>query len=363
MRVLLVFSSSQLGGAERSLSRMAFASKDVEYQFATLSNEGPWCDWIRSKGIVPYVFGQGPTCFALLTACRKLVCHLRQHPVNIVYVCGSRASVVLRFTRVFMPNVKLVSGIRWNPDSRSGLDRFFRIAERFSHRLVDGWITNSNVAQQTLVKRCHIPEKKIAVIHNGLDFLHYSVVPLSKRPMEVLTVANLNPRKGHLEYLHVIQTVIKEVPETRFIFVGRDDMNGEVQRTIDAYGLSSHIRYEGFQDDVTPWYRRCRVFVLPSLWNEGCPTAILEAMSFSVPCVAFEMDGISELITSGIHGELLQRGDHKGMAEVILKLIRDTSLSSKLGQNGRLRIQTAFAIETTAQKHSEYFQNLCNSSR
>lgn len=47
--VLLLFLSSELGGAERSLSRMAFVSNGVDYQLATFQGEGTWCDWIRSS--------------------------------------------------------------------------------------------------------------------------------------------------------------------------------------------------------------------------------------------------------------------------------------------------------------------------
>ena len=55
--VLLVFSSSELGGAERSLTRMALVSSPNVYQLATLDGEGPWCDWVRSQGLQPLVFG------------------------------------------------------------------------------------------------------------------------------------------------------------------------------------------------------------------------------------------------------------------------------------------------------------------
>ena len=57
MRILLVFSSSELGGAERSLTRMALSSSPCIYQLATLDGEGPWCDWVRSQGQKPLVFG------------------------------------------------------------------------------------------------------------------------------------------------------------------------------------------------------------------------------------------------------------------------------------------------------------------
>ena len=44
MKNIIVFTSSELGGAERSLTRMALASPSGLYKLATLDGEGPWCD-------------------------------------------------------------------------------------------------------------------------------------------------------------------------------------------------------------------------------------------------------------------------------------------------------------------------------
>lgn len=357
--ILLLFSSSELGGAERSLSRMAFASKGVDYQLATLLGEGPWCNWVRSQGREPLVLGRGGAGGGLmLGAFWRLIRHVHSHPVDVIYVCGARAALLLRLLRIFLPGIKLVHGVRWNPDSDSRLDRFFRVMERFTHFLVSAWITNSAVAKQTLVSRCGIPAARVFVIYNGLESLPTDVPPLGERPMEVLTVANLNPRKGHREYLQVVREVLKAVPDAKFVFVGRDDMNGEVQQAIEEAGLSGYVRCEGFQADVSPWFRRARVFVLPSLWNEGCPTAILEAMSFAVPCVAFAMDGIPELVENGQQGMLLPCGDYSGMAAAIIKMLTDDGKASNLGGSGQVRVHSHFRLENTATLHSVAFKQI-----
>ena len=359
-QVLLLFSSSELGGAERSHSRMAFATLGVNYQLATLHGEGPWCHWVRSQGHDPLVLGcgAGDSGGLMFGALWRLIRHIRSNPVDVIYVCGARASLLLRFMRVFLPRTKLVHGVRWNPDSDSKLDRFFRLVEQFTHPLVDAWITNSYVAKQTLVSRCRIPASQVFVIYNGLESLPEVVPSLAERPFDVLTVANLNPRKGHREYLQVVREVINAVPDAKFIFVGRDDMNGEVQRAIEKAGLTSHVRCEGFQADVSSWFRRARVFVLPSLWNEGCPTAILEAMSFAVPCVAFAMDGIPELVENGHQGVLLQCGDYAGMAAAIIQVLSNDSKATQMGECGQERVHSHFRLENTAALHAAAFTQI-----
>lgn len=361
MNILLLFSSSQLGGAERSLSRMAFATKNVSYQLATLDVEGPWCDWVRSHGVQPLVLGSvsSETTSLMLSAFLKLLKHVRYKPVDVIYVCGARASLVMRFLRVFLPGVKLVHGVRWNPASGSRLDLFFRLMERFTHSLVDAWITNSSIAKQTLVERCRIPSDRVFVIYNGLDSLPDKNIPLNERPMDVLTVANLNLRKGHREYLQAIRKVVEDKNfEVQFIFVGRDDMKGEVQRAIKKSGLLPFVRYEGFQTDVSSYFRRARVCVLPSLWGEGCPTSLLESFAWGVPVIAYDIDGVAELIEDGVNGYLVPSGDSDLLADRIITLLGNIELAERYGQAGLVKVLERFSLKQCVDQHANVFSNM-----
>ena len=129
-RVLILFSSGALGGAERSLSRMAFSTTEVTYELATLMGEGPWAEWVRLNGMEPVVLGRGGFhgSGGMPLAIIRLVRYLKKNPTDIVYVCGVRASLWIRFLRIFFRSTKLVHAIRWNPESNSKLDLFFRLS-------------------------------------------------------------------------------------------------------------------------------------------------------------------------------------------------------------------------------------------
>ena len=358
MRILLLFSSSELGGAERSLCRMAFYSKKIDWQLATLCGEGPWCDWVRARGYEPLVLGRSSESSGLmLTSFIRLFWYLRRSNVNLIYVCGFRASLVLRFFKIFSQNINIVHGVRWNPDSNNLRDSLFRLAERLTYPLVDAWITNSDIARQTLIQECHIPASRVYRVYNGIELTPKKIIPVNKRPFNILTVANLNFVKGHLEYLHVIKAIVRLFPAARFIFVGRDDMNGLVQKAIKNLGLSYFVKYEGFHDDVSPWLREARLFVLPSL-NEGCPTALLEAMSYGIPCVAFRVGGIPELFANEGHGILLEKGDYEGLTGAINHLLKDNLASSKQATIGLNHVFSNFHIKSSELGHFMAFTDI-----
>lgn len=359
LSVLVIFSSSSLGGAERSLTRMGLLDCGCSYRFATLGGEGPWCDWVRGHGLKPVVLGAGLTgAIGFLIAMFRLFRYLTANSVDIVYVCGIKASFLLRLSRIFIRRFALVHGVRWNPVSDNVLDRATRLIERYCHWLVDGWVTNSAAARDTLVHRCHVRSERVEVIYNGIDAVPTSPSLLADRPCEVLIVANVSPRKGHIPFLDVVNQVVVQIPEVRFVFVGRDDMQGALQNAILSRGLSRNVSYEGFQENPSYFYRRAKIFVLPSLWGEGCPTAILEAFSHAVPVVAYDIDGVPELLLDGINGYVISPRDTATMAVRIVALLQDSRLSQALGDAGRKLVMDSFTLERCALRHSHYFRSI-----
>ena len=359
--VLILFSTSTLGGAERSLSRMALASSEVSYRLSSIQGEGPWSDWISSLGEDPILFGRNSLWdFSLFVPVVKLILYLRSNPDSILYVCGGgRLTFIVSLLRFLYTGTTIVQGVRWNPSSNSNLDRVFRFIERYLHRSVDGWISNSKAAKDTLVQRCGIDKRNIYVIYNGIDTVPEYSPNFDVRPLEVLTVANLNPRKGHREFLNVIHKVVQRVPDVRFVFIGRDDMNGAVQQAVTEAGLDAYVRYEGFQSDVTPWFKRARLFVLPSLWNEGSPTSILEAFSFAVPVIAHAIDGVPELVDDGSDGYLVLPMD-KAFPDRIVELLLDPVRAESMGQIGRNKVIDHFMLSTCIRQHEAVFKRLVN---
>lgn len=363
MKVLLVFSSSELGGAERSLTRMALsATADVSFSLATLDGQGPWDEWARSQGAQPIVLGKRKARYGHgrfgINALKNLVKLARREQYAVIYVIGFRASLWLRLMRPLLGRACLIHGIRWNPDSCSRLDKTLRVVERMLGFLVDLYVCNSKVAAKTLENRAGVPEEKLCVIYNGLDWLPQRGAMRSCVDPNVIVLANLSPRKGHIEFLDVVQAVCSQIPAAHFFFVGRDDMHGELANEIQRRGLESAITLTGYQADVTQWLNNTRLMVLPSKWGEGCPTSVLEGFAHSLPVVAYRIDGVPELISDGIDGVLLPPGDSRGLEGTILKLLKDNQLTQEMGEKGRVKVEESFTLSQCAQEHTKAFSRL-----
>ncbi len=362
-QVLLLFSSSHLGGAERSLSRMALASDSIGYKLATVTGEGEWSTWIRREGGVPIIFGSGTSPFySSLFGFYQLIKYLRANPVDVIYVSGLRVSLGLRLLKPILPRSLLVHAVRWNPNTANMLDRIFRFVERHFRSSIELYITNSLATKKTLSQLCQIEPTRIVTIYNGIDVIDDIFKASSDSRRSILTVANLSSRKGYIEYLAIIKLVLKKYPNERFVFAGRDDLNGLIQKSITTTGLENSVSYLGFVRDVLPLLRTAKIFVLPSLWGEGCPTSILEAMSLRLPIIAHAIDGIPELVNHGSDGFLCQVHTQE-MASAIIKLLDNPDLGESMGKTGHAKVSNSFSLSKCVDLHTNAFIEICENNK
>lgn len=362
LKVMILFSSAELGGAERSLSRMALADgqSDIRYLLATLGGEGAWARWLRSVGREPLVLPvleRGLPSFAGMV---RLLRVIRTHAPAIIYVVGLRAAVLIRLLKPWLGRAKVVHGIRSTYRRGSRLARTFAVPERMLQGLTDCYIANSRQGAESLAELCGIPRTRFEVIPNGVAIPEGIPPPFGGRPKEIAVVANLNEFKGHREFLDVVLAVNKCHGDAVFSFIGRDDMDGEIQRLAAAKGLAGAVRFLGFQHDVWPWLVASRLSVLPSRETEGAPTAIIEAHAAGLPVVAFAVGGIGELIRDNIDGRLIVPGDDDALANAIIALLDDPIRAAQMGLAGRDKVIESSTLGASARRHAEVWRSLAS---
>lgn len=353
MKILFLFSNSNIGGAERSISRMIFNNKKHNYILGTITGEGPWCNWVRENGYTPKVLGKDNSLFNKYINLIKLI---KKENFEIIYVFGLRLSIIVRFLKFFF-NFKLVQGVRWNPKDNNYLNNLFKTTEFLFSFLIDGYITNSMIAKKTLTDDCNIDNYKVENIYNGIK-LKQNFVNFNSKEKNILILANLTPRKGHLEFLEIIQEVIKKIDNVKFYLLGRDEMDGKVQNTIISKNLSNNVFYLGFKNNVDEWIKNSKFIVLPSLWGEGCPTSILEAFSLGVPAIAYDIDGNHELIIDNFNGYLIKKNNKKNFAKKIVELLSNENQLLFFKSNTIKQLNKKFNLDNCNYKHEVFFNKV-----
>ena len=358
LRMLIVFSSDGLGGAEKSLIRMAEASdSEIEFHMASVGGAGSLAKYVFERGFRFenfFVDAKSAPLSSLLSTIYMMNVARRQK-YDLIYAVGLKIAI---FARVFFwlaPRAKIIVAVRWVPTSQTPLDRLFRLSERILSLITAGWIANSSPAYLALVKCLHLDPKRVGLIFNGVSKKPPKPIHGERTKSRILTVANFMPLKGHEPYLEMISGMGTVVDNLTFDLVGGGVSRPKIEQKVKELGLERQVSVPGFVNDPTSFYMEADLFVLPSM-SEGAPTSILEAMSFGLPVVAFDVGGVSDLVESEVSGYLVTAGDFDKLAQQIVKLAMNKRLSAKMGEQGRRIAETKFTLKKCAQDHETFFR-------
>jgi len=205
----------------------------------------------------------------------------------------------------------------------------------------------------------------IILIPNGVDItrFHSTRADISnpaqqdERTHVVVCVSRLTYQKGIDVLLQAWRIVQQESLEARLIIVGIGPLQAQLERLAQAFDVQGSIEFAGLHHDVPAQLHRASLAVLPSYF-EGMSNALLEAMSCGLPCVATRVSGNEDIINHGFNGLLVEPGDYQGLAEALLKLLRDPVLVLRLGHAARETIEKHYSLEHITDIYVELYQRI-----
>ena len=84
---------------------------------------------------------------------------------------------------------------------------------------------------------------------------------------------------------------------------------------------------------------RARAVVLPSIWEDNGPLAILEAQARGAALIVTDRGGPPEFVRDGESGLVVGAEDVAALAEAMRRLVADPELARRYGERGRQDVQ------------------------
>lgn len=175
------------------------------------------------------------------------------------------------------------------------------------------------------------------------------------------TVALFRPRKGLEVLLDALAKLRREGSSIRLRAVGgfeTPEYEQQIKRLTDQLGLVDAVEWTGFTDDVDREFAQMDLFVLPSLFGEGLPMVVLEAMAAGVPVVATRVEGVPEAIRDRRDGLLAEPGDPFSLAQAIAQVVQGEVDWSALRASGLERHADAFSEHSMAAGVAEVYRRV-----
>ncbi len=232
-----------------------------------------------------------------------------------------------------------------------------RAAARLINRPLTKVISVSNFGYRCMTTADLLPQSRFEMIYNGVDLSRVSRDP--RRAIEfrrrhsipadraiVVQVSWIIPEKGITDLLETARLVIARNPNVQFVIVGEGAYREQHTREAEAMGLADHVTWTGMSHD--PFregvFDAADVVCQMSRWEEVFGWMIAEAMAHEKPVVATRVGGIPELVTDGVSGYLVDRGDAEAAGTRVLELLSDPNLRASMGQIGRQTVSNKFDL-------------------
>ena len=142
----------------------------------------------------------------------------------------------------------------------------------------------------------------------------------------IISVGRFSSEKGFLDLIDVIKLVIDKDKKVKLTLVGDGAEKDLIEQKIKKNKLDKNIILTGFldQEDLRKEYSKASLFVMSS-FEESFGLVLIEAMSYGIPCFAFDSAlGAKEIINSK-NGLLIKNRNKEKMAEEIFKYFNNSN--------------------------------------
>ena len=349
-RVLHIINGEYFGGAARVLTNYLTAPTRRADVTVMLHFEGELLDRLRELHVPVELV---PMRSRLdIAASRHVYRFARRWGADLVHTHQLRNTLLARLASL-AGGPKVVTHVHspaFRESTRAVNNRLTGLADRILAARSRMFIAVSNSLRDELL-RLKIPAHRIRVIPNGIPLptasspaaraeLHGRFGIANEFPIVGL-VANLRPRKGAEILMRAAAELKRAQVPVHLLFVGEAFRGEGRDYQADLASLGHNLKiveqttFAGFQRDTDGIIAGLDVFVLPSLFGEGLPMALLEAMGAGVPAVSTPVEGIADLVKDGRNGLLVPAGEVTALASAIRRLLTDSEFAATIARYGR----------------------------
>ncbi|MBQ0725253.1 MAG: glycosyltransferase [Cycloclasticus sp.] len=234
------------------------------------------------------------------------------------------------------------------------------------------WTANTSATAKAFGTTSDLP--KPIIIPMGVDIEHFrsgnadNVLGTETRKI-ILFVGRLVEKKG-VKYLIKAFSMLpkKTQDESTLWIVGDGDERKSLEHQAQNLGVKNIKFWGQIQNKQLPdFYAAATLFVAPSIIDskgdtEGQGVILLEAMASKTPIIATTVGGISEVITDGKTGLLVQQKNSSALSTAIQLLVNNPKTTEAYSGSALEHLVKTYSWEPIAQQFISIFNDLSTKS-
>ncbi|MEZ6095146.1 MAG: glycosyltransferase [Pirellulaceae bacterium] len=359
-RVLHVINGEHFSGAERVQDLLAQRLPQFGYEagFVCLKNGSFQANRASTSPLAVFEM----TSKFDRSAARKVVELARADNYSILHAHTPRSLMVAGMAAKSLrcPLIYHVHSPVGRDSKRWFANRVNTFVENIYLRRVSRMICVSNSIRNYMESLGHAADK-LFVAPNGVPTSTLRPRPHSENDFVVGMVALFRPRKGVEILLEAIKHLKKRDVPVRLLAVGPFETAGyeqEIRNLANRFEIRDRVEWTGFEKDVNARLQQMHAMSLPSLFGEGLPMVVLEAMAIGLPVVASRVEGTPEAIRDGVDGYLCPPANSQQLAERLENLYRAPQQWQAMSESSRQRQQECLSDVAMARNVANAYDTL-----
>ena len=210
---------------------------------------------------------------------------------------------------------------------------------------------------------------KIHVIHGGIDTDRFQPMDAARQRQEwglapeqiafgVVGGYDLPRGKGQREFLKAAARISAQMPNARFLLIGRGNMATILREDIERLGLEGKAWLTPYSQDMAAAMNALDCLVHPQVGTEAFPGVVLEAFACGKPVIASALDGIPEALALGGCGKLVPPEDVEALATAMLDRARQPALTFDQRASLHQRIASGHSLTAWAAKVAGLYEQM-----
>lgn len=219
-------------------------------------------------------------------------------------------------------------------------------------------IANSKATGEAL----NVSQEKIRVVYNAVEDKKEN--RKDHKQFTVGMAGRINRWKGQKLFIDMAEKVHEKYQDVLFeiageAYEGEEYLKTDIQNYIDRKKMQDYVILLGQVNDMSQFYSKIDLFVLPSTQPEPFGLVLIEAMEYGVPVIATNHGGPVEIIRNGVDGYLVDYNDCDEMFNRVIMLLESSMLRCQMGKAAMERKKEKFSISAMVKGVEEVFTEVC----
>ncbi|MCE5336066.1 MAG: glycosyltransferase family 4 protein [Desulfobacteraceae bacterium] len=237
-------------------------------------------------------------------------------------------------------------------------------------RHCDAYVAISRGIETECRKILKLDGSKVRYIPNGIDdaVYHPPSGPEERRKLRgelglpadiplIVYHGRLEPHKNVEALIRSVAVLRAGSVAVRALVMGRGSHTAALKDLAGKLGIAESVIFLPFKQNADEYLRCSDIYCLPSFY-EGHPLALLEAMSSGLVCLASDIDGNRDIISSGRDGILFDPSAADGLPDTVSRALAGGEEFASMRRAAREKVRAKFSLTAMVNAYRELYSEM-----